>query len=85
MQLRAKWKLAATFERSRLNGHVLGAEEVGAVEAVNRQPGGEPSKRAGEPQPCYSAIPRREWLSSPGVDLFLANCLEHRGDLARCY
>lgn len=76
-----KWKLAATFERSRLNGHVLGAEEVGAVEAVNRQPGGEPSKRVGEPQPCYSAIPRREWLSSPGADLFLANCLEHRGDL----
>lgn len=76
-----KWKLAATFERSRLTGHVLDTRGLGAAEAANRRPGGELSKRAGEPQPCYSAIPRQEWLSSPGVDLFLANCLGNRGDL----
>ena len=77
----AKWKLTATFERARLKGNALGAEGLGAPEAGNRQLGGHASKRAGEPQPCDSAVPRREWLSSPGVNLFLANCLENRGDL----
>jgi tetratricopeptide (TPR) repeat protein len=76
----AKWKLAATFELSRLKGYDLGAGGLVAAEAVNRQVGGDASKRAGEAQPCHSAIPRREWLSSPGVNLFLANCLENRGD-----
>ena len=33
----AKWKLAAALERSRLKGHVLGAEEPGAAGAVTRQ------------------------------------------------
>ena len=77
----AKWKLAARFELSRLKGHVLGAEELSTAKAVSRQHGGDASKASGEPTPCYSAVPRREWLSSPGVDLFLANCLENRGDL----
>jgi tetratricopeptide (TPR) repeat protein len=76
----AKWKLAARFELSRLKGHAVGAEELGAAEAVNRQLGEDVSKRAGESQSCHSAVPRPEWLSSPGVDLFLANCLENRGD-----
>jgi tetratricopeptide (TPR) repeat protein len=77
----AKWKLAAAFERSRLKGHVLGAEELRAADAFSPQHGGDPSKAPGEPSPCSSAVPRREWLSSSGVDLFLANCLEKRGDL----
>jgi tetratricopeptide (TPR) repeat protein len=37
----SKWKLPATFERSRLKGHVLDAEETGAAEAANRQLGGD--------------------------------------------
>lgn len=77
----AKWKLAATFELSRLKGHAPGAEQLGVAEALNRHPGGDASNRAREPQPCSSAIPDRQWLSSPQVDLFLANCLENRGDL----
>ena len=77
----AKWKLAAAFERSRLKGHVLGAEEPGAAGAVTRQLEGNSSTSAGELQSCHSSVPRREWLSSSGVNLFLANCLENRGDL----
>ena len=76
----AKWKLAARFELSRLKGHAVGAEELGAAEAVNQQLGGDASKGAGESQSCHSAIPRPEWLSSPGVGFFMANCLENRGD-----
>jgi len=77
----AKWKLAVTFELSRLKGHALGAEELGAGEAASRQLGGDRSKGAAGLQPCDSSVPRREWLSSPGVDLFLANCLENSGNL----
>ena len=77
----AKWKLAAALERSRLKGHVLGAEEPGAAGAVTRQLEVNSSTSTGELQPCHSSVPRREWLSSSGVDLFLANCLENRGDL----
>jgi len=77
----AKWKLAVTFELSRLKGQALGAEELVAGEAVSRPLGRDPSKGAGDLRPCYSSVPRREWLSSPGVDLFLANCLENSGDL----
>ena len=74
-----KWKVPATFELSRLQNHAL-APDATRAQTVNRQARGDASKRAGEPQPCHSVIPRREWLSSPGVDLFLANCLENRGD-----
>lgn len=76
----AKWKLAATFELSRLRGYASDASQSGAAEAVNRQGGANFSKRAGEAQACHSAIPP-EWLSSPGVNLFMANCLVNRGDL----
>ena len=31
---------------------------------------------------CSSPAPRREGLASPGVDLFLASCLENSGDLS---
>jgi tetratricopeptide (TPR) repeat protein len=64
----AKWKLASRFELSRLRGHTTDADEPGA------------SKRDGAPQLCRSAIPNPEWLSSPKVDLFVANCLEDDGD-----
>jgi len=64
----SKWKLAATFELSRLQSHALGAEAAAGAEAVS-------------PGPCKSSLPRREWLSSPQVSLFLANCMESRGDL----
>ena len=67
----AKWKPAAKFELSRLKGRDSGAEAGAAAESAG----------ASKPEPCRSAIPRREWLSSPGVHLFLANCLENRGDL----
>ncbi len=77
----AKGKLAVTVELSRLKGHSLDAQELGSNEAFSRQSGGDPSKSAEKLRPCYSSVPRREWLSSPGVDLFLANCLENSGDL----
>jgi tetratricopeptide (TPR) repeat protein len=76
-----KWKLAVALERARLKSPVLGAEDGGAVESISRQPGRDSSKVAGDLQPCHSAVPRREWLSGPGADLFLANCQENRGDL----
>lgn len=77
----AKSKIATTFELSRLSGHASGANKVSDPGAVNRQPGGEGAKGNGGPEPCHSAVPRQEWLSSPGVDFFLASCLEDRGDL----
>jgi tetratricopeptide (TPR) repeat protein len=71
------WKLAATFELSRLKSYAADTGP-GAPDEANRQPG-DASERAGE-APCNSAVPRREWLSSPEANLFLANCMENRGD-----
>ncbi len=76
-----KWKLAVVLERARLKSPILGVEDGEPVGSISKQPGPDPSKDAGEPQPCHSAVPRREWLSSVGGDLFLANCQERRGDL----
>lgn len=67
-----KWKLAVTFEISRLKRQALTAEDQVGVNA---------SKGTGKLQTCDSAIPNREWLSSPDSDLLLANCLGNAGDL----
>jgi len=67
----AKWRPAAKSELSRLKSHASGVEELAAAERSD----------ASKLEPCRSAAPRREWLSSPGVHLFLANCLENRADL----
>ena len=74
----AKWKLAATFELSRLQGYTWAVEAPGNRSGVGGQI---VSKDSAGVQPCRSAVPRREWLASPEVNLFIANCLEDRGDL----
>jgi tetratricopeptide (TPR) repeat protein len=74
-----KWKSAVAFQRARLTSPTLGAENHG-VESVG-QSGRASSKGTGEGQPCRSAVPRQEWLSSASADLFLANCQENRGEL----
>jgi len=74
-----RWKLAATFELFRLKSYAMGDAGPGAPDETNRQPEENASRRAGE-TPCNAAVPLREWLSSAGANLFLANCLENRGD-----
>jgi predicted Zn-dependent protease len=80
-QASVKWKSAATFELSRLKRHAMDAEKAGTAAALSGQSGVDISNSESEPQPCSAGILRREWLSSPRVDLFLANCLENRGNL----
>ena len=75
----ARWKVAVAIELARLEGHALVADEGRAGQGVKGQDGGARANKAGELQRC--PVPRREWLSSASVDLFLANCLERYGDI----
>jgi tetratricopeptide (TPR) repeat protein len=75
----AKWKAAVNFELSRLKARASGSESAGASNPASQESRLDDPKGAAGLQPC-STVGRREWLSSPVRDVYIANCLEGRGD-----
>jgi tetratricopeptide (TPR) repeat protein len=73
-----KSKAAAAFELTRLQVGDSGGSDSARTPSANPQVAASNTRSA---QACRAAAAGRPWAASPGVNLYLANCLENRGDL----